>query len=86
MHAGVRLYTLASTKYHESFIPPDEPMSRYPVTVAFACRGNAIVSGTNCGRVCVWEIGSRKAPQTLEHEGALNDFGQKLHCTQSCLR
>lgn len=87
MHAGVRLYTLASVKYRESFIPPDEPVSRYPVTVAFACHGNAVVSGTNCRRVCVWEIGSRKAPQTLEHEGEPNVFGQKLHyTTQFCFR
>lgn len=42
----------------------------FPVCVGFTHRDEAIVSGSNKGNVCVWDVASGEICQVLEHNGA----------------
>jgi hypothetical protein len=71
LHSGVRVYKLGETRHFSDFVVPHELGGRYLVTLAFVLRGEAIISGTNSGVVCIWEVGSPGdvPAQTLDQRG-----------------
>jgi WD40 repeat protein len=48
---------------------PQASSSQYACSVAFLHGGNAVVSGTNSGDICIWNIKSGEFFQILSHKG-----------------
>ncbi|KAI6000463.1 hypothetical protein EDD15DRAFT_2361976 [Pisolithus albus] len=68
MHADVCVYNLGESHHSSHFTLPHEPDWCYPTSLAFVL-GNALVCGTNSGKVVIWAPGKKKVMQVLDQKG-----------------
>jgi WD40 repeat protein len=68
MRWGLDLIALKTRKttHRFKFNPAEK---NYPVVSAFIHHGKAVVSGTNSGNICIWDIASGDYFQILGHNG-----------------
>ncbi|KAI5984535.1 hypothetical protein EDD15DRAFT_2201253 [Pisolithus albus] len=68
MHADIRVYNIGKSHHFSHFTLSHEPDRCYPTSVSFVL-GNAIVCGTNSGKVEIWVPGNKEALQVLDQKG-----------------
>ncbi|KAI6133734.1 hypothetical protein EV401DRAFT_36398 [Pisolithus croceorrhizus] len=68
MHADIRVYNVGESHHFSHFRQSHEPDWCYPTGLSFVL-GNAIVCGTNSGKVVIWVPGNKEALQVLDQKG-----------------
>ncbi|KAI6002010.1 hypothetical protein EDD15DRAFT_2192706 [Pisolithus albus] len=68
MHADIRVYNIGKSHHFGHFRLSHEPDRCYPTSLSFVL-GNAIVCGTNSGKVVIWVPGNKEALQVLDQKG-----------------
>ncbi|KIK19048.1 hypothetical protein PISMIDRAFT_24510 [Pisolithus microcarpus 441] len=68
MHADICIYNLGKSHHSSRFTLPHEPDWCYPTSLAFVL-GNALVCGTNSGKVVIWAPGNKEVMQVLDQKG-----------------
>ncbi|KAI6104682.1 hypothetical protein EV401DRAFT_657414 [Pisolithus croceorrhizus] len=68
MHADIRVYNVGESHHFGHFRLSHEPDRCYPTGLSFVL-GNAIVCGTNSGKVVIWVPGNKEALQVLDQKG-----------------
>jgi len=66
---GPYLFKLGSVKPVRKWDLDAEANVQYPSQVSFLHDGQAIVSGSSTGNVCIWQMGSGDLYQILPHDG-----------------
>jgi len=66
---GPYLFKLGSVKPVRKWDLDAEANIQYPSQISFLHDGQAIVSGSSTGNVCIWQTGSRDLYQILPHNG-----------------
>jgi WD40 repeat protein len=68
---GLEIISLKSQKRQKVFKHGGRPLHIYPLAVAFLHDDTAVISGTNSGEICIWDIKSGDYFQILSHKGGV---------------
>ncbi|KIN93650.1 hypothetical protein M404DRAFT_1008795 [Pisolithus tinctorius Marx 270] len=66
---GPHLYKLGSQQVIRKWNYNTQPNMQYRLSASFLHNGQAIVSGTSTGNVCIWNTASEELYQVLPHDG-----------------
>lgn len=74
-------FGLHDTAYRHTYMVPERAKALIPKDSAFAEEGKALIGGTDCGMVIVYDAQSGKALQTLDYpRGGLVQSVAVRHC------